>query len=173
MRNVAGIVLDAAEGTPIAGARILLEREGARIQTTTDAEGRFSVAELDGGIWTLEIVALGYERSTTSIRLPHRGQWSAATVRLRNLREVALERYRPVAHALAPSRRGWALWTPRELLERASRRTNDLEELTAAVEQAVYAKPPPDEAHVAAIAERSNRIASELHADVPNEHGRR
>jgi hypothetical protein len=83
-------------------------------------------------------------------------------VRLRSLRELAIARYRPVAEALAPAKRWWGFWTPRELSDGATSHRDELDALTSAVERAAYAEPPPDEAEVSAIADRSERMASDL-----------
>ncbi|MCZ7678464.1 MAG: carboxypeptidase-like regulatory domain-containing protein [Sandaracinaceae bacterium] len=49
-RDVAGRVLDADEGTPVAGARIgLRDGSGGAVETTADAEGRFAIERVDGG----------------------------------------------------------------------------------------------------------------------------
>lgn len=163
-RDVAGTVLDADEGGPIRGALVRLrDAGGASMDVATDEEGRFAIARLEGEAWTLEIAADGYERSEGSVRVPHRGQWSAITVRLRSLRQLALLRYRPVAEALAPQRKWWAFWTPRELLDRArGDARSEVESLTAAVERAAYASPHPREDEVDDIGERAARVARAL-----------
>lgn len=154
--------MDADASGPLAGATIALVRPGERIETAADSDGRFEIVAADGELWMLEASAPGYERSTAAVRLPHRGQWSRTTVRLRSLRELALANYRPVAEALAPARRWWGFWTPRELVEGASSHREELDALTSAVERAAYADPPPDEAEVSAIADRAVRMASEI-----------
>lgn len=162
VRTVGGVVIDAHSGAPIASARVVLSGGGEPVDAACDADGRFTIDALDGDRWTLEVLAPGYERCSAEIRVPHRGQWSRTTVRLRSLREIALAQYRPVAEALAPERKWWAFWTPRELSTRAASGREELAELTTAVERAAYGSVPPDEADVAAIAERAARIAREL-----------
>ncbi|HEY8431279.1 MAG TPA: carboxypeptidase regulatory-like domain-containing protein, partial [Sandaracinaceae bacterium] len=164
-RDVAGRVLDADEGTPIASATVRLREVSlaSEVRAETDAEGRFALARLEGEAWTIEVTAPGYERITGSVRVPHRGQWSAMTVRLRSLRELALRKYRPVAEALAPQPQWWAFWTPHELAGRASARARaEVEALTARVEEAVYAAPHPREEDVAEIGERAARAVRAL-----------
>lgn len=160
--DLGGVVLDANEGTSLAGARIVLRTDDTQIARSTDAAGRFAFDELAEGSWTLEISAPGYAGEAIVVHLPHRGEWSALTVRLQSLREIALARFRPIAEALAPARRWWAFWTPRELADRATTRRDELARLTTAVERAAYAKPTPDEADVAAIAEHARQIEGEI-----------
>lgn len=162
LREVRGVVMDADAGSPLAGATIALVRSGKRIESAAGTDGRFEIVAADGELWTLEVSAPGYERSTAAVQLPHRGQWSRTTVRLRSLRELALASYRPVAEALAPARRWWGFWTPRELVEGATSHRDELDALTSAVERAAYAEPAPDEAEVSAIADRSAQMASEI-----------
>src|SRR5690606_18101546 len=133
LRDLAGTVLDADEGTPIARARVALTSgpAGERIELVTGEDGRFAIARLEGESWSLEVSASGYEPRTATLKFPHRGQWSAATVRLRSLREVALAHYRPVAEALAPAPAWWAFWTPRELAERADGARDEVKALTS------------------------------------------
>src|SRR5690606_34356718 len=87
LRGVSGVVMEADAGTPLAGANVALIRGSERIEGAADTDGRFDIVALEGGLWTLEVSAAGYERSSAAIRLPHRGQWSRTTVRLRSLRE--------------------------------------------------------------------------------------
>ncbi len=159
-RDVGGTVLDADEGHAIAGVRIRVNLGHDSLEVETDAGGRFSFTRIDGDDALLSIAAEGYEGSEAAIRLPHRGQWSDMTVRLRSLRQAALIRYRPVAEALAPQHRWWAFWTPRELLDHASGPARaEVRPLTRAVERAAYGKAPPTEAEVEEIAERADRAS--------------
>jgi hypothetical protein len=163
LRDVGGTVVDADDGRPIAGAIVALIGEGGRNELRTDEEGRFAWPEVDGTAWQLEVRAAGYQSTEAAIRVPHRGQWSGARVRLRSLREAALVQYRPVAEALAPQRKWWAFWTPRELVEHAGSDTRpEVEALTREVERAAYAASPPDDREVEAIADRAARVAQAL-----------
>ncbi len=163
-RDVAGMVLEAEEGLPLSDAIVLLvSAEGERIELSTDDEGRFSIESLATDLWQLSATAPGHERSEAALRLPHRGQWSAVTIRLRSLRQVALTHYRPVAQALAPARKWWAFWTARELLEQVPPVARpELETLTDALEAAAYAEPDPSEGEVAEIGRRSEDLAPKL-----------
>ena len=64
--GVAGRVVD-ADGAPVAGARIEFRHAltGATHATVSDAEGRFSLANLrPGGPWTLEAARIGLQTVT-------------------------------------------------------------------------------------------------------------
>lgn len=164
--DVAGTVLDADEGTPLEGARVTLSSSARTIERETDEHGRFDAGEVAGDRWQLRVEKGGYEHASAEVRVPHRGQWSDATVRLSNLRQAALRRYRPVAEALAPSRKWWAFWTPRELLDRADPpKPPDLVPLTNAVERAAYADPGPTADDVVEIGRRAERVAQALERD--------
>lgn len=165
LREIGGIVRDAESNRPITQARVVLTRSGELLETTCDDEGRFRFAEVGGDRWQLTVRAPGYEVCSVDVRLPHRGSWSRATVRLRSLRDVALARYLPAAQALAPGRKWWAFWTPRELAAKAPTRSDDLTRLTEAVERAAYSRSLPDEADIAEITERAARVARELGRD--------
>lgn len=162
IREVRGVVTDADSGAPLAGAIVALLGQGEPIESAAGPDGSFEIIAPDGELFRLEVSAPGYERSSAPVRLPHRGQWSRTTVRLHSLRELAIARYRPVAEALAPAKRWWGFWTPRELSDGATSHRDELDALTSAVERAAYAEPPPDEAEVSAIADRSERMASDL-----------
>ncbi len=163
-REVAGTVVDAEDGQPIAAAVLTLTSgDGPHRSVLTDDDGRFAVEGLPGSDWTLEARATGYLVTEARIHLPHRGQWSATRVRLRTLRQAALIEYRPVAEALAPQPKWWAFWTPRELADRAaSKARREVQDLTADVERAVYAATPPDPRDVEAIAERAAKMVRVL-----------
>ncbi len=164
-RDVGGVVLDADEGHPIASARVILSSSEQTIELETDAEGRFAIDRVDGDAWTIVVRAAGYEDGEGAMRLPHRGQWSAMSVRLRSLRQAALIRYRPVAEALAPQRKWWAFWTPRELLDRADVSARaEVEPLTTAVERAAYGEETPTAADVGAIGTHAERATRAIDA---------
>ena len=154
--DVGGVVLDHRDDTPIAHARAVLSDGHGRVvrETVTDAEGAFGLERAGPGTYTLSLTAEGYARSTTRITVPHRGEWSAATVRLESLRSRALSPYRPVAAELLPSPRLWAIWTQREVLDqaRAKGRANEaLETLSSDVERAYYGAATPTEEDVERI----------------------
>ncbi|MGE0785819.1 MAG: carboxypeptidase regulatory-like domain-containing protein [Sandaracinaceae bacterium] len=161
--KVAGTALDADEGEPIVGSHVTLTMAsgGSVLRAVTDASGRFAIdAEGESGRATLAIDAPGFERRSTSLELPHRGEWSDARVGLRSLRRLAIEGYAPLAEKLAPARRFWAFWTPRELAHRAKSDVRDaVGTLTDDVERAAYSAAVPSEDDVAAIGSQASALA--------------
>lgn len=161
--TIGGVVFDADDRRAIGGARVRLQSDGGARDAETDSRGEFEIEGIDHGAWTLRIEAPGYETSETSLAVPHRGQWSDVRVGLRSLRQLALARYRPLAEALAPSRRWWAFWTPRELADRASAAVrDDVVDVTDDVERAAYAEAPPRSEDVDAIGDRAGRLAERI-----------
>jgi hypothetical protein len=65
--GVAGVVTDAATGTPLVGARARLR--GADAETSTGADGRYRLSPLPPGAPTLEIRAPGYATETRKLGL--------------------------------------------------------------------------------------------------------
>lgn len=162
-RDVAGTILDVDEGGPIENATIELRTAFERKEVRSGPNGRFSIADLEGAIWHLEVRAEGYAPNEAVIQLPHRGQWSDVRIRLASFRNIALAKYRPVAEALAPPHARWALWTPRELVERAEGDTRaEVEALTAELERAAYGSAAPSPSEVESIGKRAARIARAL-----------
>ena len=86
-------------------------------------------------------------RSSTTLHVPHRGEWSDVQVLLTSSRAAAVAAYRPVAARALPSLELWERWTARETLEsamRAGRAPDSFVQLTEHVERAAYAKTPPN-----------------------------
>ena len=157
-RDVSGQVLDADEGHALAGGTVTL----GELSASTDVDGRFTFVDVPDGEHGLRVNAEGYETRDAAVRVPHRGPWSSATVRLRSFRQLAIIAYRPVAEALVPSPRWWAFWTPRELLERARREQRaQVEEITDAIELAAYDAKLPTLDDVDAIDERAARLKND------------
>ncbi|HVR71915.1 MAG TPA: tetratricopeptide repeat protein [Vicinamibacteria bacterium] len=71
MGRLEGKVLD-AQGAPIAGASVKLEREGYGDGTTvkTDKKGRWAIAGITAATWNADIEAPGYALKRISIPLP-------------------------------------------------------------------------------------------------------
>ncbi|MBX3270927.1 MAG: carboxypeptidase regulatory-like domain-containing protein [Sandaracinaceae bacterium] len=162
-RDLEGVVLDADDGDPLGGARVTLSGGARALETQTDSAGAFALADVPDGRWTLRIEYAGYEAREATVELPHRGALGAIDVRLRSLRQLALHRYAPLAEALAPERRWWAFWTPRELAGRArAGARRDVEAVTDEVERAVWSSTPPAPEEVDAIGQRAARLAGEV-----------
>ena len=149
--KIEAFVVRAGTGTPLPSVRVgLPETELA----TTDDLGLFS-ASLGSGTHTLTFEADGYEPLTHRVAVPHRGEWSGATVRLRNRRDLANE---VMLEAFAPRipREDWGAATNRELFAKARERgvgSLELLALVDAVEALVYASHPPSSDNLAHIRE--------------------
>lgn len=62
--TIAGIVIDERNALPIAGATVAVARENEQSETvSTDSAGRFSIAGLTPGIYSVSISARGYDLS--------------------------------------------------------------------------------------------------------------
>lgn len=57
--TVSGVVVQAADGQPVAGARVAIESQGARQSGQTDAQGRFEIANVPQGTVVVEVTAGG------------------------------------------------------------------------------------------------------------------
>ncbi|MFL5496150.1 MAG: SusC/RagA family TonB-linked outer membrane protein [Gemmatimonadales bacterium] len=64
---VAGVVLGAANGTPLEGARITIE--GTLLVQTTDGKGRFRFANLTSAEVTLRVARIGYQPAAVVARM--------------------------------------------------------------------------------------------------------
>jgi hypothetical protein len=70
--GVAGRVIDSADGSPVAGARITLQSAGdpPLVQTaTTDARGAFRLPEVGNGAWTLSATGKGYATAQRDVKV--------------------------------------------------------------------------------------------------------
>jgi hypothetical protein len=74
--TVRGRVVDAVDGRPVAAALVALRLSdgrraaGAERVARTDGEGRFAVAGVPAGAWTLVVRRLGYAPGERRLRLP-------------------------------------------------------------------------------------------------------
>ena len=165
-RDVQGVVLDTDSGEPIEGAWIRLESEGRQHEIRSDRGGAFRFETLDDGRWTIRASTEGFQPREASFTIPHRGRLAALTVRLRSLRQIALGAFDPLGERLAPKRRWWAFWTPRELARRAPIAARaEIEEVARDLEEIAYAAPLADPDQVEQIGQRSQRLADELGQD--------
>lgn len=138
-RDVGGRVCDARTGRTIEDAEITLTASDGSDRRVRG--GTFHLAELEPGAWRLAVAAPGYGEVASELAIPHRGQWADVQVRLPNLRDVALDAYRPVALHRVPSAELWGRWTAREVLasaDRAGRSSPALEHATRVVERVAY-----------------------------------
>jgi hypothetical protein len=115
--GVGGVVWDPWRSTPVAGATVTLESDGESESThhiTADDAGRFELAEVSEGSWTLRLNAPGFVEATGQIRLPHDGEYSGARF---DLVAVPLK-IRRMYQALIEYAEGRDLWgslSPREI----------------------------------------------------------
>lgn len=91
----------ATNGRPVAGARLMLW--GTGIETTSDADGAFSLASLPGGTHTLEARAVGFTPAETPVDIVQ-GAPGAAEVELMNF-GITLDTVRISARRLYTSQR--------------------------------------------------------------------
>jgi hypothetical protein len=161
-RDVGGSVRDARTGRAIGEAVIALSSASAPARVVQpEPGGAFRSAELEPGVWRLTVSAPGYGEVASELSIPHRGQWADVQVRLPNLRDAALEVYRPVALNRVPSAELWGRWTAREVLASAAQagRSNPaLERVTALVERIAYGPNVPA-AHDLLEIERASEAA--------------
>ncbi len=70
--TVRGRVVDAADGRPVAAAAVVPAPAGggAARAARTDADGRFALAGVPAGAWTLAVRRLGYAPAARPLRLP-------------------------------------------------------------------------------------------------------
>ncbi len=81
--SLAGIVLDAATGQPIAGATVQLQQNGnVQHETTTAADGKFSLTAIPPGSYTLSAFASGYESHSEALSLADGEQVQNKEIRL-------------------------------------------------------------------------------------------
>ncbi len=74
--TITGTVRDAATGTPLSGATVVVK--GAGLSALTGADGRFTIANVPAGFHTVEASIAGYRTST--VRLLRVSKNAAATV---------------------------------------------------------------------------------------------
>lgn len=143
--------LEDRDGQGLRG-RVLARDPSREVVTETDSGGRFELA-LASGTYTLRFEADGHAPEQVTITLPHRGEWSAVTVRLESWRHRALSVLGRVVERVGLP--GWERATIREVVAPAA---PDLRALGGDVERAVYAKEPPDAESVAVLEARANDV---------------
>ena len=148
--DVSGRVCDARTGGAIEDAEVTLTAADGSERTLGIAPalrgGAFQVKQLEPGAWRLAVTAPGYGEVASELTIPHRGQWADVQVRLPNLRDVALDAYRPVALHRVPAAELWGRWTAREVLAsaaQAGRSSPALEHVTSVVERVAYGATVP------------------------------
>ena len=77
--SIRGTVVDAASGESVPGANVLVQELG--VGSGTDVEGRFEIADVPAGTYTLVASFLGYQRNTSPVTVQD-GQPSVVTISL-------------------------------------------------------------------------------------------
>lgn len=150
--HVAGRVIDAANDSGIASAKMKVLQTTLIAEVETDLDGNFALSALPPGTFALEISAPGYETLTHKVIIPHRGEWSSVCIRLQNLRTLVWEPLKPIAARLLPAPDLWGIWTGRELGSHARQRApRTLSILIAHIERAAYAREKPTPADLEKI----------------------
>jgi len=75
--RIAGVVVDAATGTPVPGAELFITEAAAELQVTSDEQGRFVFAGLEPGKYAVTATAPGFVREAFN---EHRGYSTAMAV---------------------------------------------------------------------------------------------
>lgn len=164
--SVQGFVLDRRTESPIRLALMSAESgNGATLAHTTGVDGSFSL-ELTPGTWALRLSAPGYEQVEQRVTVPHRGEWTGATLRLNSLRDLGWEAMKNPSACLLPSPDAWGVWTARDLEDAAQSRgpaaAAALHELARDVERVCYAPTPPTTADLESVAVRAQEAAKAL-----------
>jgi hypothetical protein len=165
--NVAGEIRDATRRRAIQNATVELIPDGGGdlLSVQPDARGRFDSGALKAGAWTVRVLAPGYAPSASRFTVPHRGEWSAASVRLESLRDAAVRAFEPAARAVLPAGTPIGQTTAREVWQRAfrlGRGGEPLRELTARVDRAAYGPQPPTLDDVERIAHDAGQTGGQL-----------
>lgn len=107
--QIAGRVVDAATGRPVAGARVAVQ--GAQLAANTGVDGRYAIAGVPAGAQGVTVSALGYASKTvTGVQVPAGGaaaldvSLSAATLLLESVTVTAQAERGSVTQALDEQR---------------------------------------------------------------------
>jgi hypothetical protein len=68
--SVSGQVIDAADRSPIAGARVVLAAEDASAETTTDSRGAFLLRDVPPGTWKVRALKADFAPAEEEVRVP-------------------------------------------------------------------------------------------------------
>lgn len=149
--SVSGSVTDLHRSEPLAGARIYLrpgDAEQGVKATTTDPAGRFELADLTPGTYTLVATSPGWIPQSLTVELPHRGELHGLTIRLQSVRVRVMQIYADVVRHLLPEPELVRYWTPgettRHVLGRYTTPPAGLSSLTALTQYVYYSQEPPE-----------------------------
>lgn len=159
-----GLVADAIDGKPIAGARVEVSvPDGEPRLAETDEAGRFAIEDLPAALLRAEVSCRGYVREQFALTIPHRGELRDARVDLLPVRERIFALYRGAAEPLLPRPELWGIWTPRQIVDhvRAARGAGALGALTDYVEEKYFSARTPDEEEIPIALERVRAAQAE------------
>lgn len=116
--GIGGVVWDIWRDEPVESATVTLEQavddEPASRQVKTDASGRFEMADIDSGEWTLRLDAPGFVEAKGTVRFPHGGEYSGARFDLLAV-PLKIRRMYQVLVEDAGGRDMWGSLSPREI----------------------------------------------------------
>jgi hypothetical protein len=165
---IAGRIADATTDRPLgAGTVALASLAGAHLNVPVSRAGTFRSDDLPAGVYTLSVGAPGYADVRARIAIPHLGEASTITIRLSDLRNLALSSHRKAVSAIANEDTGVHAWTPREGLRHALPKAGDpalLSEFTSLVETTAYAAPIPLASDLEAVDSRAATLLKRAHA---------
>jgi len=167
--DLGGLVEDSRDARPLADVRVrVLDGAALRCEVRTDEHGEFQFQSLAEGSLTLQVDADGYELSSAQLVVPHRGEWSRAHVRLRNLRWQVAEAFAPVAAGVLGSPERAATRTHRETAAASQGPlAPEVHQLAAAVERLAYGADVPERQRAASLTQRSEDVARSLQETKP------
>lgn len=142
---IGGQVLDADLGLPIVDAEVVLQRHGVcQFRGYTGSEGRFTTPSLPAGTYAMCIRRTAYLDEHHDVQSPHRGELSALTVRLLDVRTAVWRDFKSLAAREAEARHERRAPTPRQLARWSEQCRNiTLRDLALAVEQALFGRRAP------------------------------
>ena len=101
--GVAGTVVDAASGAPVAGVRVSVKSPSQTESASTDADGRFAFVSLAPDTYTIETQKSGYESSSTAGVTVFADQQQTVVLRIRTaLKTIANVTSRSSADLVRP-----------------------------------------------------------------------
>jgi len=123
-------------------------------------DGRLHAENVPSGVHTVVVQSVGRPPEVLKIRVPHRGEWSNARVRLETARAFARRAIPIVAHAAASNDDESEVLTVREADERLDPSTDTA--FRGDVEDAIYGAVDPTVAHAESIVARSRSRAGNV-----------
>jgi len=162
-QSIRGLVVDSITLRPVVGAAVTCSASKQAFGSVTSVDGAFELLDLPIGNWTLRASAPGYTATSAHVTIPQRGEWTGVRVRLRSLRQSALDHYqRGLVAWLRPTEPAAQL-TPREAIALSERHDpgasrNAFQQLATRFEPTYYGAHEPSEAHVERVAADADTV---------------